>query len=51
MNEINSAKFLESVNNRSIKNQFFYCDLPVFPLILTETLAKHPLIQLSFLGG
>ena len=33
--------------NQSIAT-FFYHDLPVFSLILTETLAKYPLIQLSF---
>ena len=48
MHEINSAIFLESINNRLIINQFFPGDLPVFSLILTETLAKYPLIQLSF---
>ena len=40
-----------SVNNsimESIIATFFYHDLPVFLLILTETLAKYPLIQLSF---
>ena len=30
------------------QQQFFHRDLPVFPLILTETLAECPLIQLSF---
>ena len=28
--------------------QFFCCDLPIFPLILTEKLAAYPLIQPSF---
>ena len=28
--------------------EFFHCDLPVFPLVLTETLAECTLIQLSF---
>ena len=34
---INSA-FLDSINN----NSFFHRDLPVFPLILVETLAEYP---------
>ena len=40
--KINSAKFLESINNRPILNQY---DLLAFPLILTEILAEYPLIQ------
>ena len=40
---VNSAFF----KNQS-KQQFFHRDQPVFPLILTETLAECPLIQLSF---
>ena len=39
--------FLESIN----ENSFFHGDLPVFPLILKETLAKCSLIQLSFSLG
>ena len=35
--------FLESINDK-----IFHHDLPAFPLILAETLAKYPLIQLSF---
>ena len=49
MHKINSAKFLEPINNRSIINQFLHRGLPVFPLILTETLVEYPLIQLPFL--
>ena len=41
--EVNSA-FLQSIHS----NSFFFHDLHVFPLILTETLAEYPLIQLSF---
>ena len=37
--------FLESINNK------FFHFLPVFPLILTETLAAYPLIQLLFFFG
>ena len=33
--------------NQSITT-FFHCDLPVFPLILTQTLVECPLIQLPF---
>ena len=40
---VNSA-FLESIYSSS----FFFHDLHVFPLILAETLAEYPLIQLSF---
>ena len=40
--KINSAKFLESINDRPILNQY---DLLAFPLILTEILAEYPLIQ------
>ena len=47
MHKINSAKFLESVCNRSILKIRINCDLLVFPLILAEILAKYPLIQLS----
>ena len=49
MQKINSVKFLESINNRSIIS--INRDLLVFPLILTETLAEYPLIQLSFSLG
>ena len=41
---VNSA-FLESIYSSSFF--FFFHDLHVFPLILTET-AEYPLIQLSF---
>ena len=30
------------------QQRFFHCDLPVFPLFLTGTLAKYPLFQVSF---
>ena len=40
---VNSAFF-----RANQKQQFFHCDLPVFPLILTEKLAAYPLIRLSF---
>ena len=39
--------FLESIN----ENSFFHGHLPVFPLILTETLAKCSLIKTVFFFG
>ena len=48
MHKINSAKVLESINNRSIKDQLFHRDLPVFPLISTETLSEYPLTAFFF---
>ena len=34
-----------------MKKTVFHRDMPVFPLILTETLAEYPLIPLSFSLG
>ena len=51
MHKINSATFLELVNNRSIINHFFHRDLPVFPLFLTQTLAEYPFDSVVFSFG
>ena len=51
IHEKKCAKFF-LVNSGSLcinqQQEFFHRDLPVFPLILIETLAERPLIQLSF---
>ena len=52
MHKINSAKFYQKkINKRSLIDRIFHYDLPVFPLILTETLAEYPLIHMSFSLG